>query len=463
MVPTAPALAALLAAVVLGATAAPAHAPARVETAAAPRLLLTVQVVGQHRILLRALSGATLRPLRRPPLSVGLYTRAVPSPDGRLVALFRESDIAPPAVRILDVARWRLGPSLRVGDGSLQGAVWTSPTTLLATTREQVIVNEEPCCGRTWLATIDAVSGQVSAPQELAAGLDAAASLPWAGGVVSLTVPVTTRVAQQGPGIAPATLELDVPGSAPRTVLLDRILAGQLADPDGEHGTFVAPGLAVDAASGHAYVASPDDVLADVDLATLQVTYHGLAPAPSLASRIRSALDTPAEAKGFTGRARYVQILPDGVLAVSGEDSTDGGSGSAGVRLVDTRTWSVRTLDPEASEVVADGDVLVTSRIVLRHGSTPPGTALRVYARDGRPLYGATLRFTLPYVWTLGPQLLLSSTRGEGGLHFERAAGPRRRRAPGGRAARLPDRGPSVGSGPRSGLRSVVPAPTLVR
>ena len=42
-----------------------------------------------------------------------------------------------------------------------------------------------------------------------------------------------------------------------------------------------------------------------------------------------------------------------------------------------------------------------------------------MYARDGRPLYGATLRFTLPYVWTLGPQLLLSSTRGEGGLHFD--------------------------------------------
>ena len=262
-----------------------------------------MQVVGQHRILLRALSGATLRPLRRPPLSVGLYTRAVPSPDGRLVALFRESDIAPPAVRILDVARWRLGPSLRVGDGSLQGAVWTSPTTLLATTREQVIVNEEPCCGRTWLATIDAVSGQVSAPQELAAGLDAAASLPWAGGVVSLTVPVTTRVAQQGPGIAPATLELDVPGSAPRTVLLDRILAGQLADPDGEHGTFVAPGLAVDAASETPTSASPDDVRRTSTWARPGGDLRRSRAAPSLASRIRSAPETPAGARAHRGRA----------------------------------------------------------------------------------------------------------------------------------------------------------------
>ena len=89
------------------------------------------------------------------------------------------------------------------------------------------------------------------------------------------------------------------------------------------------------------------------------------------------------------------------------------------MRLVDPRAWSRWTLDPDASEVFEDGDVLVTSRIVLRHGSTPPGVALRVYARAGRLLYGGTLRFTLPYVWTLGPQLLLGSTRGVGGLHFE--------------------------------------------
>jgi len=32
-----------------------------------------------------------------------------------------------------------------------------------------------------------------------------------------------------------------------------------------------------------------------------------------------------------------------------------------GVRLVDTRDWSVRTLDPTAAEVFPDGDLLVTS------------------------------------------------------------------------------------------------------
>jgi hypothetical protein len=188
------------------------------------------------------------------------------------------------------------------------------------------------------------------------------------------------------------------------------------------------PALLVDPAAGHAYVASPDDVLADVDLSTLQVTYHDLTPAPSLLDRLRSTFDTAAGAKAVSGRSRTLQIVGDHLLALTGEDDSPGKTRGAGVRLIDTRDWSVRMLDKDAAEVWADGDVLVTSRFTLKHGARPPTTTLRSYAVDGHLLYERSLPNTLPNVWVLGPRIVLTSTdRKQPGLVVLNAADGRGR------------------------------------
>src|SRR4051794_36099776 len=304
---TAVAPAALLAAVALGATAAPARAPARLQAAAAPRMVLTIGGKDSDHLVLRAVAGATLKPLPQRGLSIGNYSPWLVSPDGRRVVLAHSDGGGAPSIRILDVAGWKVGPRMFVGDGTLRAVAWTSPTTLLLTGQESVLVNVDPCCGRTWLQTVDVTTGTVGTPQEYAGGGTAWQPAAWPGGVASLKLPVTTQVDQQGPGIAPATFELDGPGQAARTVALDRIVAGQNGDPNGENGHYVYPGLIIDDAASHAYVAGTNDVLADIDLASLQVTYHDVGPTRSLASRLRDAFDPPAEAKGASGNEPHHQ------------------------------------------------------------------------------------------------------------------------------------------------------------
>src|SRR4051794_11712712 len=60
----------------------------------------------------------------------------------------------------------------------------------------------------------------------------------------------------------------------------------------------------------------------------------------------------------------------------------------AGLRLVDTSSWSVRTVDPAASTLFADGDLLVTR---VPEGGRGAGV-LRGYALDGRLLYHVPFR-----------------------------------------------------------------------
>jgi hypothetical protein len=146
--------------------------------------------------------------------------------------------------------------------------------------------------------------------------------------------------------------------SGPRTVELGGLQVG--LDPNrGEVGLELTPGLAFDGDGERAFVVPPEGPIAEVDLVEMAVTYRR--PAASLLHDVASALVVPASAKlGEWARVRAAW-LGDGLLAVSGDrgSTMDLDVRAAGVSIVDTRDWTVCTLDPRPTHVTVSGGALL--------------------------------------------------------------------------------------------------------
>jgi hypothetical protein len=108
------------------------------------------------------------------------------------------------------------------------------------------------------------------------------------------------------------------------------------------------PGFAVDAAGGRAFVVDADFSVAEIDLDALTVAFHG-----------RS---TRSLAKNVNGPVREARWLGNGLLAVAGTDHRGDETGtSVGLRLIDTRDWSRRLVNPNvASFEVGEGTLVGT-------------------------------------------------------------------------------------------------------
>jgi hypothetical protein len=108
----------------------------------------------------------------------------------------------------------------------------------------------------------------------------------------------------------------------------------------------------------------------EVELPTLAVRTRELSKPVSLFGRLRNWLEPAAHAKASEGPTRTARSLGNELIAVSGSDSRaivragkieEQTTTPAGLTLIDTRTWSVRTLDVRASIFVfADGLLLAT-------------------------------------------------------------------------------------------------------
>jgi hypothetical protein len=154
--------------------------------------------------------------------------------------------------------------------------------------------------------------------------------------------------------------------SAGFAVMFDSVPARlMLVDPRGEmrsvalNGIARNAGLAADRRTGRAFVVGAGRRVAVVDLRTMTVKYR----------RVRVPRMT---------RSREALWLGRGLLALWG------GSG-AGAHVVDTRTWSVRTVSRAATGVRrAAGRLLVYSD--RRVGRAGRGIGLRVFTRDGARL-----------------------------------------------------------------------------
>jgi hypothetical protein len=193
--------------------------------------------------------------------------------------------------------------------------------------------------------------------------------------------------------IGPSRLAVIDPAGKMRTVPL-KVVAGMKWPQDSASpplGTQRIPAVTVDPESNRAYVIQPDGPAAEISLDALDVSYHDLTSG-SLLTRLASWLEPAAEAKGLNGPSRHGLWLGDGIMAVTGSNDAavldkDKGeimtSTPAGAIVVDTRDWTVRTLDRGADELTVGGSVLLTTgRTSTSTSERSTGMGLAAYGDD---------------------------------------------------------------------------------
>jgi hypothetical protein len=125
-----------------------------------------------------------------------------------------------------------------------------------------------------------------------------------------------------------------------------------------------ASDLVVDSGARRGYVVSTSAV-AEVDLDTLAVAGRELRDHVALHTRRLAAFRPTAQSKEVALTWRRALWLGGGVIALTGYDATtDGRSVSSrpvGLKLIDTRTWTVRTVNAQVSFAHVSGDRLLAT------------------------------------------------------------------------------------------------------
>ena len=335
-------LAALL--VVASAQASPPTARPLTGLKAAEGSLLGMVWIGE-KAEIASLDAATLEPAG-PALPVkdpGAWTF---SPDRAQLAL---GSTRSPLVHFVDAARLQTLRSVKLGlSGTVERIDWLS-------SRSVVVVYAH--FDGTRLAWVNPTTGKVTKRGKL--GVDPFQAASGGGRLVALLPPRK--------GIGTARLAIVGTGGRARIVALPKIRIGSTVPRANTVFRRIGPGLALDPAGAHAYVVGTDGVVADVNLRSRAVAYHSLTQPRSLAARLGAWLVPTAEAKQLAGPSLDARWLGDGLLAVAGTryDATTGKNGETqsatplGLRIVDVRAWTQRTLDTGAAGfAIADGALL---------------------------------------------------------------------------------------------------------
>ena len=307
------------------------------------------------------------------------------SPDGGRLVLggFR------PVLRFVDAVSLRSLGDLRLGGrGTVVVTAWPTPRRVLAA------VQQRP--GTLRLVVVDPVARRILGRRPLAGRSEVVDVASSSRGLALLLAPPAS--------IGPARLVVARTDGSVGSTRISAIAAGmrmkQVPSGSSPVDRRWVPGLAVDPSGRRAFVVGGGAPVADVDLGSMQVAYHRLAEPVSLLGRLREWVEPSAFAKGESeGPVRAVHWLGDGLLAVSGWDARGTEKPvAAGLKLVDTRTWTARTLDEET------GEVTLAARIILAHGSRF-ATGLTAYDRDGRHLWHRFGRARIGNVETSGERL----------------------------------------------------------
>ncbi len=304
------------------------------------------------------------------------------SPDRAKLAIGSDGSAE---VRLVDLRRWRVVGDVRVrlARGSVFGTAWAGPSRVLA------VVVSPGCCGLgdTTVAGIDARKPRLLWQRQLYGSLQAGERFRRS--LVLVLGP---------PGRSLGASRLMVVGADGhvRSARLDQIRSGL----DGRAGGITDiwnPGLAIDPAGARAFIVQAGEPVAEVDLHSLQVRYHHLSQPISLLGRLRDWLEPKAKAKADEGPSRQALWLGNGLLAVTGFDGYGRvGSGGreaewqtpAGLKLIDTRTWSIHTLDSKATNAMLASDALVAYGSLWDSRSQKvSGNGLTVYNLDGSRRY----------------------------------------------------------------------------
>lgn len=317
--------------------------------------------------------AATLRTLPGP-------TAALPakagggflSPD-RSIYVFGSN--GEPTLTFFDVKRMQSTGKLAAGRaGSVYPIAWPE--------QNRLFVEGWGCCpARTDVLVVDPMKRTVIARVPLVGG--ALATAATATGIAVLLEPEkgikAVRVAKIGRD-----------GEA-RSVAVSRIKAGTKWRGKRYDRTAAIrqPGFAVDRAGQAAYIVDPSGLVAQINLTTLDVSYH------STATR-RLARAT----KQINGPMLFARWVGEGRIAVSGTNAklrkTPSGWrqtwASAGVALLDTRTWTSHMLDAAARSFTASNDAVLVAG----------NSALTAYELDGTVRYKTTVPAGGAYVSVFG-------------------------------------------------------------
>jgi hypothetical protein len=303
-----------------------------------------------------------LKRLPGPSLRIGPYAGTLAlSPSGRRLAT-----ASPPngTVGAIDLDRMRWVRRPRVSASSLVRVVaWPREDRLLEVVQRMSKPYRRYVRAR-WLVVVDAASGRVVSRRRLTNKLAITGAVSAGGRLVML---------MQSSGFRGSTALLVV-ASADGTVRQVTVKVGST------HGVLRYNQLVVTPVGDRAYVVVAGGLVVDIDLTTLETTYH----------RVRQ----PARASG----ASPVVFGPQ--AAMLGRDIAvvglfRGAAPLGGTYLVDTDSWRVRALDARASFFVPGGDVLATfGPAPFLPGGGPPrgrGTGLSLFDAEGRlrfHLYG---------------------------------------------------------------------------
>src|SRR5919204_354308 len=335
-----------------------------------PRFCCTcgvVRIVAIVAALLAVAGAQASQPAARP--LVGLK-----APEGPLLGMVwigRDAEIVP-----LDVAPLEVVRSVELGRiGGVERIDWLGAGAA-------VVLYAAP--DGTRIAWVDPTTGEVTKRARLGVAPYQAVS---GGGRLVLLLPPRK-------GIGTARLEIVGADGRTRVVRLPKIRIGSTVPGGRTAFRRIQPGLALAPETGHAYVVGTDSVVADVDVRSLRVSNHSLVRR-SLAARLGAWLVPAAEAKMLAGPALHAQWLGDGLLAVAGtsysatigKNSETYSATPLGLRIVDVRTWTQRTLDAGADGFAIGNGALLAFGVRSKFGTTTPtvvsGMGVAAYGTDG--------------------------------------------------------------------------------
>jgi hypothetical protein len=338
-------------------------------------------VIGYKPAMLARLDRRTLRPLPGPRVRLRYGISGYGwSPDRSLLVL---GDVDDDTLHLVDPVRLRRLATIRFGivAAAPQGFAWLGP-------RRLAVVAGSSGDGST-LLMVDPVARRVLSRRPLPpAGL----SLAGAGDRLVLLSSPPER-------IGPVRLLVVDRSGRTRSLELSGIDAGFQNPPDWDrpaaYGTGRDAALAVDPQGGRAFVVAAGAPVAEVDLASLRVTYRHLRQPASLLRRLAHWLVPPAEAKLAAGTWRAGCWLGGGTLAVWGAETSVVGDTPAeqrvdrrlaGLKLIDTRSWTVRTLDLATEEASWQaGRLLAYGGTWDHHAQRTRGVGLTLYGPGDAP------------------------------------------------------------------------------
>jgi hypothetical protein len=349
----------------------------------------TLKIRPGRRLALVEYSGGWSYSPDRSQLAFGSYYSAT-----ELVAV-------PARLRVVDPRTLRTVRYVPLGiNGAVAYVYWATPNRLLAVVegpRESpngsVVVADS-------VVVVDPSTGSVLVRSELNGKVGA---LDRADGALVLLLqeerygPVRLVVADAAGGVRSVRLERIEAGS--------REMAGEVLHDEGA-------AVAVDRVGRRAYAVAPaGNLVAEVDLDTLAVGYHGLAQPVSLLGRLHDWLEPAAQAKGpLEGSWRYTTWLGDGRLAVVGRDASAYSTGEglqvrqrpSGLIVIDTRDWSASMIDSRSSALVVANGALLSWGWGWDSGTQrETGTGLNLYDRAGLRrfhLFGARVIYDVQVV-----------------------------------------------------------------